>query len=263
MEGIVSRLSDRESGFLSVSGSDNDLFFKTSPLFNFKFNSLRVGDKVVFEVVDAPKGQVAINVTPIEQPFRGEKWAAERIPPENIIARLAITDVIEGIAQLTPELIQHLRHHNDDVDKVNPEVFEHLVGELMAAAGWHDVKLVGRNPKTHADIFALHYVPNTDGIPVRFFVEVKRWKNKIGVEVINQVYGAMVSEREKFGWHAAVILTLGGTSITRSFNKDEYRNKGIEIRDKEDLLGWLRDYQPNNNGLYVPPDFSNQISSTC
>lgn len=262
MEGTVSRLTDRGFGFLSISGSDNDLFFHATELMNLAFEELRESDSVVFDVVNGPNGWVAVNVTRIEEPFQGDKWAAERIPPENEIARVAISDVIEGIIQLTPELIQHLRNHSNDIDKVNPQVFEHLVGELMASAGWHDVKLVGRNSKTHADIFALHYVPTSDGIPVRFFVEVKRWKNRIGVEVINQVYGAMVSEREKHGWHVAIILALGGASTTRGFNKDEYRNKGIEIKDKEDLLCWLRDYQPNDNGLYVLPYFSSHIPST-
>ena len=263
MEGTVKRLTDRGFGFLAVSGSDKDLFFHAKELANLEFNDLHESDTVVFDVVDGPKGPVAVNVTRIDEPFQGYTWAAERIPPENDIARVAISDVIEGIVQLSPDLIQHLRNHSNDVGKVDPQVFEHLVGELMASAGWHDVRLVGRNPKTHTDIFALHYFSTSDGIPVRFFVEVKRWKNRIGVEVINQVYGAMVSEREKHGWHGAIIFALGSASTTRAFNKDEYRKKGIEIKDKEDLLRWLRDYKPNGDGLYVPPEFSSHIPSTC
>ena len=210
MEGTVAKVTDKGFGFLTIPESDKHVFFHSNELTNLAFDELHASDTVVFDIVDGPKGPVAVNVTRIEEPFQGDSWAPERIPPENEIAWVAISDIIEGIVQLTPELIQHLRNHSNDIDKVNPQVFEHLVGELMASAGWHDVRLVGRNQKTHADIFALHYVPTSDGIPVRFFVEVKRWKNRIGVEVINQVYGAMVSEREKHGWHMAIILALGG-----------------------------------------------------
>jgi CspA family cold shock protein len=259
-EGIIVRLSDKGFGFIARVGKDKDLFFNKSELQGVQFAELREGDSVEFEETEGPRGPIAVNVSRNGGGSVGRKWKAEKIEPETDKARVTISEVIEGFLELTPDLIQHLQRHNADIEKVNSDVFEHLVGELMASAGWDEVRLVGRNPLTHADIFALHYIPTSDGIPVRFFVEVKRWKNRrIGVEVFNQVLGAMVSERERYGWHGAIIVALGGVSNTRTFSRDEYRKKGLEVKDKEDVMYWLRDYKPNADGLWLLPHFADKV----
>lgn len=261
-EGLIARLVPRSNGsygFIARVGRDKDLFFLQSELTNILFMELREGDSVNFEVAEGPKGPNAVDVGRNGVGSAGRIWNAEEVKPETDKARAKISEVIEGFLKLTPDLIQHLRRNNADIEKVNAYVFEHLVGELMASEGWDEVRLVGRNPLTQADIFALHYIPTTDGIPVRFFVEVKRRKTRIGVEVINQVLGAMVSERERYGWHGAIIVTLGGARNTRTFSRDEYRKKGLEVKDKEDLIRWLRDYKPNADGLWVAPNFADKI----
>lgn len=263
MEGIISRLTPRGLGFIAPRSGTPDLFFLHAiELRNAHFNECREGDSVIFDLVDGPKGPVAVNVIRLGDVIAGS-WSAEKVHPESDRARVTISEVIEGCRKLDPGFIKHLRNHSADIEKLDPYLFEHLVAELMASEGWHEVRLVGRNQMTQADIMALHYIPMSDGIPVRFFVEVKRWKNRIGVEVINQVFGAMVSEREKYGWHGAIIVALGGVSNTRTFSRDEYRNKGIEVRDKEDVMRWLRNYKPNGDGLWVPQNFSNEVEATC
>lgn len=261
MDGTIHTLTDRGFGFLDpISGnSGKTLFFHSKELVGILFDELRVGDLVNFEVIEGPKGPVAVNVGRNGGSIGRHTWKAEKVEPETERARILISEVIEGFRHLTPELIQHLRRHSEDIERINSSVFEHLIGELLLSEGWHQVRLVGRNPRTSADIFALHYIPSPGGIAMRFFVEVKRWKDRIGVEVINQVIGAMVSERERHGWHAAIIVALGGASNTRAFSQEEYRMKGIEVKDKEDVLGWLRNYKPNGDGLWLAPNFSSEI----
>lgn len=257
-EGIIKKLTDNTFGFISPIAKGKDLFFLYRHLQGLVFQDFNEGDSVEFELAEGPKGPRPINIS---QSRDGErKWKAEKIEPETDRARLTISEVIEGFLKLTPDLIQHLRRHDADLARVHSDVFEHLVGELMASAGWDDVRLVGRNPLTHADILALHYVPKSEGIPFRIFVEVKRWKGRIGVEVFNQVLGAMVSERERHGWHGAIIVALGGASNTRAFSRDEYRRKGLEVKDKEDLMCWLRDYKPNADGLWLAPNFADKVT---
>ena len=89
-------------------------------------------------------------------------------------------------------MIAHLKSHKDDIERINPEVFEHLVAEFLAAGGFDDVRLVGRNRRTQADIFAATKV-GAFGVPMRLFVEAKRWRNRVGMEVINQVFGAYLT----------------------------------------------------------------------
>ena len=62
-EGTIARLTDRGFGFISREGAEKDLFFHSNELANVKFDELREGDKVSFEVADSPKGPNAIKVS--------------------------------------------------------------------------------------------------------------------------------------------------------------------------------------------------------
>lgn len=189
----------------------------------------------------------SVNAYGLESPpsdviFGGVKPAAA--PPE-------LTDVVEKIKKLTPELIEHLRRYEDDLLKVNPRIFEHLIAEFFASWGFDDVRLVGTNARTSADIYVVKTV-NPVGVENRYFVEVKRWKHKVGIEVINQVLGAMIGEREQFGWHAAMIVSVAGFTEFEKWDRQQLKMKGIELKEKSDLLRWLQNYKPNDNGLWLP-----------
>lgn len=120
--------------------------------------------------------------------------------------RIELVPVIESFKKLEPSLIAHLQRHNDDLIKIHPTVFEHLIAEFLASRGFTDVRLVGRNPKTSADIFAMHFNRGLN-IPQAYFIELKRWKEKIGIQVIDEVWGALFTERPRYGWHAAIIVS--------------------------------------------------------
>lgn len=176
------------------------------------------------------------------------KFLEQRSSP----GRLAeLVPVIEKIRRLEPALIRHLQQHNDDLAKIHPLLFEHLFAEFLAAQGFDDVRLVGRNAKTSADIFAAKFIPGPD-IPMRVFVEVKRWKNSIGIEVINQVLGAFMGERERFGWNAALVVTVGGFSDFEKWSREELALKGLYLNDRDDLLRYLDGYKQHSNGLWLP-----------
>jgi DNA-directed RNA polymerase specialized sigma24 family protein len=178
----------------------------------------------------------------------------EKESGNNKITSLELIQVIETVKKLTPGLIAHLQSHESDLERLRWDVFEHLVAEFLASGGFHDVRLVGRNPQTSADIFAAHFI-DFIGMKVRYFIEVKRWKKKVGVNIIDQVYGAMVNEREKFGWHAAMIVSLVGYKDFEKYDRQSLALKGIVLKDRDDLLMWLRGYKRNSNGLWLPePD---------
>ena len=61
-EGTIARLTDRGFGFSKVDGQEKDLFFHSNELVNVKFDELREGDKVTFEIADSPKGRTAVKV---------------------------------------------------------------------------------------------------------------------------------------------------------------------------------------------------------
>ena len=61
-EGTIARLTDRGYGFISREGQEKDLFFHANELQNAKFNDLKEGDAVTFDVTEGPKGANATNV---------------------------------------------------------------------------------------------------------------------------------------------------------------------------------------------------------
>ncbi|MGA2525270.1 MAG: restriction endonuclease [Smithellaceae bacterium] len=189
----------------------------------------------------------------IWDPGREDQSKVRRLLSVLLAPRISLIQPLASIKQVSPDLMLHLKHEHEDITKVPARVFEEIVAELLAGMGWKEVKLVGRRYETSADILAGHFLPD-GATPIKIFIEAKRWKDRIGVEVFNQVLGAMVSEREKFGWHQAWIMALGGAADTRKFSRDEWRAKGLEVKDKRDLFSWLDGYQPNSEGLWLPPD---------
>ena len=61
--GTIARLTDKGFGFIKIDGQEKDLFFHSNELVNEKFDNLREGDKVTFEVAEGPKGPNATQVT--------------------------------------------------------------------------------------------------------------------------------------------------------------------------------------------------------
>ena len=62
MEGTIKTLTERGFGFIEREGED-DLFFHSNDLVDERFDDLKVGDKVSFEVASSNKGPKAANVS--------------------------------------------------------------------------------------------------------------------------------------------------------------------------------------------------------
>ncbi|MBU1164457.1 cold shock domain-containing protein [Patescibacteria group bacterium] len=62
MQGTIKKLTDKNFGFISQEGSDQDLFFHANELDGVEFSALQEGDAVTFEVTDTPKGPAATQV---------------------------------------------------------------------------------------------------------------------------------------------------------------------------------------------------------
>lgn len=63
--GIIARLTDKGFGFIKIEGQDKDLFFHSNELLNARFDELREGDSVSFEVGESPKGPNAVKVSKV------------------------------------------------------------------------------------------------------------------------------------------------------------------------------------------------------
>ena len=158
--------------------------------------------------------------------------------------------VLATIERVTPELLAHLKECNDDLEMIPPPVVEQLVAELLAGNGWHHVEVVARNAETSADILAVRR--DALGIETTYFVEVKRWKDKVGIEVINQVVGAMELEQTRFGWNMGLVVTVAGAKRFRKITPEELRLKHVHVREKRHIVSLLGTYRPTPSGLWLP-----------
>ena len=162
-------------------------------------------------------------------------------------------DAVELVERLTPELIAWLKSHCEDLQKLKPDVFEHLVAEFLKQRGFADVRLLAKKPFSSADIYAV-FKNESLNENIRYFVEVKRCKQTVGINVINQVYGSMDLERPKWGWNRGLIVSLSGFTATRKLTAHDIQLRGITLKNGDDVRGWLNEYFPSNNGLWLPYD---------
>ncbi len=61
--GVIARLTDKGFGFIKREGQEKDLFFHSNELIGVRFDELREGDTLTFEVADSPKGPNAVKVS--------------------------------------------------------------------------------------------------------------------------------------------------------------------------------------------------------
>ncbi len=62
MQGTIKTLTPKGFGFIARPGETKDLFFHSSQLNGVRFEELREGDAVTFEVTQGDKGPAATNV---------------------------------------------------------------------------------------------------------------------------------------------------------------------------------------------------------
>jgi sigma-70-like protein/restriction endonuclease len=158
-----------------------------------------------------------------------------------------LKEVVESVRALTPDLIIYLQSHEKDLRKMDPLVFEHLVAEFLKQRGFKDVRWVSRDSRTSADIYAVER-ENSIGISLKYFVEVKRHKNRIGVDVVNQVYGAMDLERTKYGWNAALIVSAVGFKEFKKCTKGQLEMMGIYLKDEVIFVSGCKNINPTMVG---------------
>lgn len=63
--GTIARLTDKGFGFIKREGQEKDLFFHSNELVGVRFDELREGDTLSFEVADSPKGPNAVKVSKV------------------------------------------------------------------------------------------------------------------------------------------------------------------------------------------------------
>lgn len=184
-----------------------------------------------------------------------EIGADKTIFPEVIIP----SDLFDGLKEVNLRIIEYLQKHPYEIDKISPFLFEDLVAEVMASWGW-DVELVANKSSIGADILATTKTFG-DCDPILYFVEIKKMKDKVGIEIIDRILGAMTRHRPEP--HVGMIVSLSGFKNIRDqrhWNIEKREYKRVRLKGRDDIVEWLRDYKPTSKGgLWLPKKWSEDI----
>jgi len=151
-----------------------------------------------------------------------------------------ISKPIEGrgsppIIEVTLEIFPY---NFDDLMKLSPEEFGKAMKELLKYVGYRNIKYRDRPGDEGVDIEC--YDENGDKV----VVQCKRWKNPIGLEVIDRLVGTIVREKAKKGILITTSeLTKQARMAVLEFNRRFEENGGgkkIEIYDSIELRRILR-----------------------
>lgn len=164
-------------------------------------------------------------------------------------------DMIGSLRTISHEYMLWLQKNPQLVGKVAWEAFEKIVAEIFASRGFV-VDLTGRVRNATCDAFAVR----TDefGAETRYLVECKRYEKsrRVTLSIVNQVIGA--AKRMNVD-HAFLVTTSTFTREVLS-QKASFQNMRIHLREQSDILQWLREYKPREDGgLWLAEDWQDSI----
>jgi len=121
------------------------------------------------------------DITESGEAYAAESWHGEQRKPHEAVMR--------AIGGYNSAQIEHFKER---LGEMTPQRFEHLIGELLEAMGYEDVAVVGQAGDWGIDVVGTVQVGITT---VREVVQVKRHKQSINRQVLDQLRGALPYHR--------------------------------------------------------------------
>lgn len=158
--------------------------------------------------------------------------------------------LVEAVDILSVQLIDYLKRHPHELYGIPPNIFEEVVGEVLASYGWQ-VDLTPKSKDGGYDIFAISptTAPETEA---SWIIECKRYAphRPVGVDIVRALYGSNLLNRGDQGAGMKMLATTSYfTAGAKAFKASRY---DLALRDYEGILDWLNTYRPSPNGkLYL------------
>ena len=151
-----------------------------------------------------------------------------------------ILPVQQSISVVNHRLVSRFRKNPELLRQISSRDFEKFIAELFKDEGY-DVVLTPSSRDGGKDL----YVTKVDNVAdIRFIVECKRYRppNKVGVQVVRQLYGVVQYERVSGG---IIVTTSYFTRAATDFSTDlQYQ---LFLRDFDYLSRWLNKGMIENN----------------
>lgn len=150
--------------------------------------------------------------------------------------------LIAGVKEISQALIDYLKRHPDAIYKLDPNVFEKLVAEILSSFGF-EVDLNVRLPAGEVDIIAVSHDPL--GKRIGYLVECKRYTptRKISIGQVARLYELKNATQADLEIPRAMFVTT--SDFTRNVHEFYGNRWDLDLRNYEMILEWLNDYKVN------------------
>ncbi len=136
--------------------------------------------------------------------------------------------------------LETLATERSELTKVDPRFFEELVAELLRADGFDEIQIVPRPNAPGPDIIAMCVSPF--GHRQEVLVEVKRWKDAVGVDVVrNTMYRVDTEYRAT----SAIIVTTSSFTAAALEELRRFHVWRLALRDGAEVQDWIRKHAAN------------------
>lgn len=156
--------------------------------------------------------------------FRDQTLGSLAILPSVLVAGLAFLLFLPRQARPTPRRV-------DEIQRMHWRTFEQYCGEVMAAAGYRVQDQGGGAPDGGVDLLLKKGGRS-------YLVQCKQWQGKVGVKVVRELYGVMVSEGASGG-----IICSGAAPFSKPA-RDFARGKPLRLLEAQDLAQLEADPKP-------------------
>lgn len=148
------------------------------------------------------------------------------------------------------ELASHLKRRYTDIHSITPRRFEELIAEIFRSLGW-DATLTQQTRDNGVDIYLFNGSSGSQAI-----VECKRYKNTVGIEMINRLLGVQLA----MGQDRAYLVTSSKFSrpAQARAQSPEISKRGFELNliDAEQLLRHLGVFNTDLPALHLHKTFN-------
>jgi hypothetical protein len=150
------------------------------------------------------------------------------------------------VSTTAPDLFEQIRQNPCVLDDLTPRAFEELVAEVLASFGW-EISLTPSFRDGGYDILAV--VKDPSGFDTTWIVECKRFsrERRIQLGAIQRLLGV------KMALDVPQALLVTTSYLTRDAAALTQRSNGLQVADRDRLLGWINQYRPpRGSEAYLP-----------
>ncbi len=160
-----------------------------------------------------------------------------------ILLKLDLTDITQPVEEIRSYLCANFK----DRFSLDPSKCEEVVASIFRDVGYHGVMTVGKRGDEGIDIL----MRNSSGDIIG--VQVKRWKNKIGVQQIREFLGALILKKITKGFYVTTgEFTEGTGKLYKRITDSGYF---IEMMDGDYFYDLLKTAQKSHSNRNEEPGY--------